>query len=160
MMKQKVVLFLFALTLIGVVVQSCSHYDEVMRNGKESTADEESHNPGKNCFSCHHDKSNGPSSKYWWYIAGTVFEKNGNPAHSKGVIELWTQPNRTGELLYTLPVDKTGNFYTEKIFSFKEGFYPVLVEDGGAKFKAMPYLTSNGACNSCHGDSAKKLELD
>lgn len=130
-----------------------------MKSGKESSEGEDSHNPGQNCFTCHHDKSN-KASKYWWYIAGTVYDKDGDPANGEGAVELWTEPNRTGVLLNSLPIDQTGNIYTEKIFSFKGGFYPVLVDDDGKLVKSMSSKTTNGACNSCHGVTEKRIELD
>jgi len=142
-----------------VAIQGCSHYDDIMKNGKESAADGSSHNAGRNCMECHHDASNEASEENrWWYFAGTVFDQ-GTPAASAGHIELWTRPGRSGKLLYKVPVDRSGNFYTAKIFSFEGGFYPVFVSNTGA-LKEMTTKTAEGACNSCHGVSEPRITIN
>lgn len=148
-----------AIVVAIIFTQGCSHYDEIMKNGKESTADGTSHNPGRNCMQCHHDASNEASEENkWWYFAGTVFDK-GTPAASSGHIELWTGPGRSGKLLYKASVDRSGNFYTARIFSFEGGFYPVFVSNTGA-LKEMTTKTTEGACNSCHGVSEPQITVN
>lgn len=157
-MKRKLLFFTLVVLWSGLTLQSCSHYDEIMKNGKESSPGENSHNAGRNCMSCHNDNSNEASEK-WWYVAGTVFKDDKKVSEASGSIELWTQPNRAGELLYKLPVDKSGNFYTAKIINFKGGFYPVFVGNN-QKTKEMTTKTSNGSCNSCHGVTEEEIEVD
>lgn len=157
-MKRSIVLIAPLIVLAGFVLQSCSHYDDIMKNAEESTANEKSHNAGRDCMSCHQDNSNEASEK-WWYVAGTVFDDNKKVAESSGAIELWTQPNRSGELLRKITIDKSGNFYTAKIVDFKGGFYPVYVGNNG-KVKEMSTQTSNGSCSSCHGVTKEVIEVD
>jgi hypothetical protein len=157
-MKRSILLIAPLVVLIGFVLQSCSHYDDIMKNAQESTSTEKSHDAGRDCMSCHHDNSNEASEK-WWYVAGTVFEDDKKVSEASGSIELWTKPSRSGELLNKLPVDQSGNFYTAKIFSFKGGFYPVYVGNNG-KVKEMSTKTSNGSCNSCHGITEEEIEVD
>lgn len=141
--------FLFALVVLAI---SCSHYDELMTKGAQSeTGVEESHNPGQNCMQCHNQNGNEAVREGgWWNIAGTAFEKQNEPAQ-EGFIQLWTGPNQTGALVYELPIDKLGNFYTAKIVDFKGGFYPVLLDKDKKWRKKMGSLIQTGACNSCHG---------
>lgn len=160
-MVHRIINSCFVFMILLMVAASCSHYDEIMKNGKESSPDGTSHNAGRNCMSCHHDGSNTASwGDRWWYFAGTVFQDKGNePASSSGAIELWTGPGRTGERLYKVPVDRSGNFYTAKIFSFKGGFYPVFVGNDGT-IKEMATKTTEGACNSCHGITEEHIEIN
>ncbi len=141
------------------VILSCSHYDEIQKNGKESQShSSESHNQGMDCMSCHHEQGNEAYDR-WWYVAGTVFLSDGTPAPSSGAIELWTKPGRSGEKIYTLQIDAKGNFYTQKIIDFKGGVYPVLVANSGT-ITAMSTSTLNLACNSCHGISTERLTVN
>lgn len=144
MMKKLIKLAVVMGCLLFIV--SCSHYDDLMKNGNESTASGESHNAGQNCMKCHNEGefTEAVLEGGWWHIAGTVYGSKAN------TVELWTGLNRTGELVYKLPVDPLGNFYTAKIVNFKGGFYPVVVKDDGS-ILAMQEKTTIGACNSCHG---------
>ncbi len=146
---EKIVTAALSMVLLVLMVQSCSHYDEIMKNAIESTVNGDSHNAGKNCMSCHHDAKNEAHEK-WWYIAGTAYDNASAPARSGGSVELWTKPNRTGEKVYELKIDGSGNFFTQKIINFKGGFYPVVIANNG-NIKAMTTQTVQGACNSCHG---------
>jgi hypothetical protein len=148
----------FILSLFTITFQSCSHYDEIQKNALESSVNGDSHNSGQNCMSCHHEKGNEAASK-WWYIAGTAFDANLNRAGSGGMVELWTEPNRTGVKIYTLPIDRSGNFYTQKIINFQGGFYPVVIGNTG-NINAMTTQTTEGACNSCHGVTENVIEID
>jgi len=150
-------LLVFSLIVIGI--SSCSHYDDIQKNAKESIAGEdESHNSGQNCMNCHNASSSSEALQEggWWNIAGTAFKSSGSYA-KEGSVELWTGPNRTGSLLYKLAIDDLGNFYTGKIVDFKGGVFPVLIDKNGNLNKAMQSSTLNGACNSCHGVSTPKI---
>jgi cytochrome c553 len=140
-MTKAVVFFTFMLVII-----SCSHYDDIMKNGKESTYSSKSHNAGQNCMNCHNgsEYSEAVREGGWWHVAGTVVGGSGKD------IELWTEPNRKGELVYKLQIEPSGNFYTSKIVDFKTGVYPVVVKKDGS-FKEMSTSITMGACNSCHG---------
>lgn len=137
---------------------ACSHYDELQKDPKESRrGDDESHNEGQNCSSCHN--MNGHEAVReggWWTVSGTVFEddEDGNPNAS---VELWEKPNRQGKLIKRLDTDEEGNFYTNQIINFMGGCYPAIVV--GNKVKVMPIPYNGGSCNSCHGVSTSKLEI-
>lgn len=140
-------IFLSALILIA-----CSHYDQLERDGIVSTSNASSHNSGENCMRCHHDKKNEASEK-WWNVAGTVYYNNGDIASSGGTVELWTEPGGTGKLVYRLPIDNSGNFYTQKISNFRDGYYPIIIH--GNDTTHMTGKVSGDdvykSCNSCHG---------
>ena len=150
---------LLVISLIVIGISSCSHYDDIQKNAKESIAgDDESHNSGQNCMNCHNASSSSEAVQEggWWNIAGTAFKSSGSYAN-EGSVELWTGPNRTGSLLYKLAIDDLGNFYTGKIVDFKGGAFPVMIDKNGNLNKAMQSSTLNGACNSCHGVSTPKI---
>lgn len=147
MYKSTLIIF----TIIAVI-SSCNHYDELQKNAKESMAgDDESHNAGQNCMSCHNKGgfNEAVQDGGWWNIAGTAF--NGANYAKDGSVELWTEANRTGTLIYKLSIDDLGNFYTGKIVNFRGGAFPVLIDKNGNIKKAMQSSTVNGSCNSCHG---------
>ncbi len=155
----------FLLICLGVMVAnliSCSHYDEIQKSVKESTANERSHNAGDDCMSCHHDNnSDAAGTGKWWYFAGTAYTKDFRIASSAGRLELWTGFRATGTLLYRAPIDRSGNFYSSKIIDFKGGYFPVLIKDNAVSAddtvsmssKIGPDKIFNG-CNSCHGHNA------
>ncbi|TAE83300.1 MAG: hypothetical protein EAY81_08550 [Bacteroidetes bacterium] len=150
------------LIILSLLVLSCSHYDELKKNGKESEANSsESHNSGQNCMTCHNrgEFDEAVIEGGWWNIAGTAYNTNATTPASEGSIELWTGPGRTGEFVYKLPIDAKGNFYTAKVVDFKGGFYPVLLDKDGKVKKDMDSKTSTGACNSCHGVTETKIEF-
>ena len=72
-MKIKVLLISGLVLIAG----ACSHYDEIQKDPKESRAgDDESHNAGQNCMSCHNDNKNEASLEGWWNIGGTAYQNN------------------------------------------------------------------------------------
>jgi hypothetical protein len=153
---------LLVISLIVIGISSCSNYNDIQKNAKESIAGEdESHNSGQNCMICHNasNSSEAVQEGGWWNIAGTAFKSLGSYA-KEGSVELWTGPNRTGSLLYKLAIDELGNFYTGKIVDLKGGAFPVLIDKNGNLNKAMQSSTLNGACNSCHGVSTTKISFN
>lgn len=148
--------FAFLLFILSILI-ACSHYSELQKNPKESSADEKSHQSGENCMSCHNNANN-EASEYWWNIAGTVYHKNGNKQNGV-TVELWEKPNRGGKLLKMLVSDKEGNFYTNQIIDFNGGCYP-SIKIGTSELNMQQAFTG-GSCNSCHGNTTKdKLKIN
>lgn len=157
-MKRKFIKGLFFATLLALSLVSCSHYEEIQADIEESkSGDDESHNPGKNCGSCHNQSGNEAAREYWWIISGTVFNSNNNGEDGVS-IELWQKPNQQGALIKRLASDELGNFYTNEILDFNGGCYPVIKK--GNKIKQMGTIYNGGSCNSCHGISTNKLTID
>ncbi len=165
---KNIIFSLFLISLITLVITSCNHYDSIQSSGKESKANGRSHNAGQNCISCHNDNSNEASSSgRWWYFAGTAYNKSGTIASNGGKVELWSNISAkaiatghldslslaTGTKIYSVEVDREGNFYTSKIFDMRKGFYPRMVAANNTD-TIMTTITANGACNSCHGHNA------
>jgi hypothetical protein len=145
---------LFSFFIVSFLFYACSHYDDIMKNGKESTSNESSHHTGENCMNCHNKgEFDEASREAWWNVAGSVW---GGKAKK---VELWSEPNRNGNLIYTLTVDNSGNFYTSKIIDFKSGVYPSVVANDGSH-KNMQSKIITGSCNSCHGLITPKIELN
>ena len=113
---KKLIISTYLLLALGLV--ACSHYNEIQKDPKESMAgDDESHNPGQNCMSCHNDNKNEASFEGWWNIGGTAYKNN--KTVKTGSVELWTGPDRTGSLLYKLAIDENGNFNKSTITNNK-----------------------------------------
>jgi hypothetical protein len=146
--------------VLAIVISSCSHYDEIQKNPKESKAnDDESHNTGNDCMSCHNKSGSEAASEGYWNVAGTVFFNN-NPLNN-ATIELWSEPNGGGYKIYTLTSDKKGNFYTNKIIDFKGGCYPVAKKGNITKYMNSKFLGKISCNNSgCHGGAAGTINFN
>lgn len=155
-MKTKIVVALFIAALLWV---SCSHYDALQANLIESEkGDDESHNAGQNCGSCHNKNGNEAELEArWWTVSGTVFNSQ-NGAQNNAIVELWEKPNRQGKLVKRLVSDDLGNFYTNQILNFKGGVYPTITVNN--QTISMGSAFNGGSCNSCHGITTTKLSID
>jgi len=118
---------------------------------------------GSNCqvSGCHGpgDTQNGAFT-----VAGTVYQQDlTSPySNSNAVIEFYSVPGGgDANRLYTLPVDKYGNFYTtEEIAGSGSGLYPALndLDNNRRVFMPRPMVPMGPtSCNYCHGlsDAAK-----
>lgn len=145
-----------------VLIVQCSHYDELQRNGNESTAGStESHHFGEDCMTCHHDNgSEAVREGGWWNIAGSVYLPDQSGPMSDAKIELWSQPDREGQLYYTLEVDALGNFYTEKIVDFDGTCFPVVVDLTTGNYEDMHQAFHSGGCSSCHGKTEDVITVE
>lgn len=100
-----------------------------------------------NCMGCHNPNGGGSGC---FKVAGTAFDSiPGDYDVKNAVVKLYTQPNGMGELVVTLQVDSSGNFYTTSPISFGNGLYPSITSPSGTRY--MPSPTITGACNGCHG---------
>jgi hypothetical protein len=151
---------IFLSLLLATFFVACSHYDELQKNTKQSAAgDDESHNTGQDCMSCHNNSSNEASGEGWWNVAGSVYSNN-NPANNV-TVELWSEKLGKGFKISTLTSDKKGNFYTNKIINFNGGCYPKVIS--GNKVKYMDGIfTGNKSCSSsnCHGGTQSKIDIN
>ncbi len=149
------ILFFFVFSLVLV---SCSHYDQIKADLVESSkGDDESHNTGQNCMTCHNvSGSEAVREGGWWTVAGSVYSSGSSP-QKNATIELWEKPNKQGKLIKRLVSDDKGNFYTNEILNIGNGVYPVIIV--GSSSKAMSQGFSGGGCSSCHGVTTKSLEI-
>ena len=142
-MKQKLVT-LFAFMIMLTTMLSCSEneYGSVTDSKSGSS---ESHNMGQNCMNCH--KPGGGEAPAW-KVAGTVYNEALTATNSNATVKLYTGPNETGTLKYTIQVDAKGNFYTTSAIDFSGGLYPSVT--GVTSTYSMSTPIESGACNSCH----------
>jgi hypothetical protein len=109
-----------------------------------------SHNMGANCMECH---KSGGIGKGEFLIAGTVYLNDLSTPYPNTSVYLRTEPNGGGAILYTLQVDANGNFYSTDPIDFSEGLYPNVAGETTTKHMGQPI--TNGACNSCHHNTAR-----
>jgi len=147
---KKIPLKIIVTLVLLVALEACSHYEQIQKDLVESTAgDDESHNSGENCGSCHNQNGNEAVREAgWWTVSGTVYNDN-NKVEKNAVIELWEKPNKGGRLIKRLYSDDKGNFYTNQIIDFNGGCYPSITV--GSSYITMEPAYSGGSCNSCHG---------
>ena len=111
-----------------------------------------SHNMGMNCMNCHNENGTGDG---WFEIAGTVYDSSQINTYPGATVKLYTGPNGSGTLVYTIEVDTKGNFHTTEMIDFSGGLHPVVVGNAGSK--SMTSTISIGDCNSCHGNTTNKI---
>jgi len=138
---------LFSLFVLFIIAQSCNKENENENSGTKisSNGSNESHNMGKNCMSCH----NG-----WFNVAGTVYGISKTSTYPNATVKLYTGPNETGTLKYTIMADAKGNFYTTENIDFGNGLYPSVK---GTLVNNMQSMITSGACNSCHNVTNDKI---
>jgi len=74
---------------------------------------------------------------------------------ANGKIELYSGPNGTGDLKYTIQVDGKGNFYTTETIDFGTGLY--VTASGSLGSNSMGSVITSGQCNACHGVNTDKI---
>jgi hypothetical protein len=154
-MKTKMKLIVPIVTAFSILVfsQSCSKENENGSETKVSTyTSNKSHNMGQNCMSCH---KQGGSGEGWFNVAGTVYDSLLTNTYPKATVNLYTGPNGTGTLKYTLQVDAKGNFYTTGNIDLTGGLYAAVQGTGTTKY--MSASLTSGQCNSCHGVANDKI---
>jgi hypothetical protein len=154
MVKKKIIQFVTLFVIPFVVFNSCNHADQLVENNSKY-GDDESHNMGKDCMSCHKKGGDGDG---WFYIAGTAYTKDGGNTAEDVTVLMFTEPNGQGTLKKIIEGDKLGNFYTTDIIGFSNGLFPAVIYNTDTTF--MNSSITNGSCNSCHGNSTSKIEVD
>jgi hypothetical protein len=114
-----------------------------------------SHNFGQNCMNCH---KSGGEGEGCFNAAGSVSNASTSAHLTGGTMKLYTGPNGTGTLKYTVAIDSKGNFYTTESVEYS-GLYPAITGTSG-NTNYMGSTISTGACNSCHGSSTGNLYAD
>ena len=115
----------------------------------------ESHNNGQNCVSCH---KSGGEGKGCFNVCGSVYTSTTSSSSLANVtVKFYTQPNGQGTLKYTVKGDAKGNFFTTVDMAVA-GLYPAITGPTGTQY--MGSALTSGSCNSCHGNSTDKLWAD
>jgi hypothetical protein len=150
-MKIKLILLFSLLLSILMVIQSCKNKNENETN-ISYFGNDNSHNMGQNCMNCHKP---GGAGEGWFNIAGTVYDSLNANTYPNSTIRLYSGPNGTGTLRYTVEGDALGNFYTTENVDFGTGLYATVT--GNSSTQYMSSSITIGKCNSCHGVSTAKL---
>lgn len=149
-MKLKIVLGIAFIAASFVATQSCNK--EGNETNISSTGENKSHNMGQNCMNCH---KSGGEGEGWFNVAGTVYNSGLSSTYPNTIVKLYTGPNATGTLKYTINGDAKGNFFTTETIDFGSGLYPVV--QGTSTATHMGSAITIGQCNSCHGVSTDKI---
>lgn len=136
-------------------MSSCEKLFACHETNISSVGSNKSHNKGQNCMQCHTAKGQGEGC---FNVAGTVYQSNLQNTVNSGKVELFTGPNGTGTLKYTIDIDGKGNFYTTANVDYT-GLYPRVTGPSGATI-SMGSSLSSGACNACHGQSTAKIAIN
>jgi cytochrome c553 len=150
-MKIKIVLGIACIVASLIATQSCKKNNSSETN-ISATGGNKSHNMGQNCMNCH---KSGGQGEGWFNLAGTVYTSSMSSTFSNAIVKLYTGPNATGTLKYTINGDAKGNFYTTETIDFGAGLYPVV--QGTNSTNKMSSAIITGQCNSCHGVSTDKI---
>ena len=149
-------LFLLSGLFLGLLtLASCQKYFACNEENISSIGSDDSHNKGMNCMQCHVSTGEGEGC---FNVAGTVYQSDLQNTVSSGKVELYTGPNGSGTLKYTIDIDSKGNFYTTDNVAYT-GLYPKVTGPSGASI-AMGSPLGTGACNTCHGVSTGKIGID
>jgi cytochrome c553 len=154
-MKNKLITMVLLTALFGgmVAIQGCEKESEENETNISRYGDDDSHNMSQNCMNCH---KSGGQGEGWFNAAGTVYNAAFTNVQPNGTVKLYTGPDGTGTLKYTIEVDAKGNFYTTEDINFGSGLYPSITGTSG-DVQYMSTTTTIGACNSCHGVSTNKI---
>jgi hypothetical protein len=156
-MKKKVLLILCIAGIIAMLVQSCEVNGCSKGTLISNINSKESEKMKGDCMNCHGPNGNG---KGCFTIGGTVYDSLQLNSNSNAVIMFYTQPNGRGQLVATLDVDRSGNFYTTSIINFGNGLYPAVASKSDNSVQFMPSATLNGNCGSCHGIVNAKIWIN
>jgi hypothetical protein len=142
------------LSVFLVILYSCVHTSETLVSSHGSM---QSSSMSGNCMDCHKTGF----TKGAFQIAGTVFTTGGS-TNPNGTVYLHSAPldsNITDSIIAVIEVDGVGNFYTTHQYGMLRGVYPSVTSSTGNK-AFMKGPTSSGACNSCHGVTEAKINVD
>jgi len=154
-MRMKIVVMAMAAITVSMFAVSCKNEPACGETNVSSAGGDDSHNMGRNCMSCHTEGGEGDGC---FNAAGTAYYSSGS-THSSAIVKLFTQPDGQGELRATIYGDSKGNFYTTDDINFSGGLYPAVYGSSG-EVEYMNSSITKGACNSCHGVSEERIEVD
>jgi hypothetical protein len=155
-MKRNLFIGLVLVSFSAFVIESCEE-SGCGRSLSSSYHSHESERMTGNCMDCH--SPNGGAAAGCFKVGGTAYDSiPADSAVKNSVVKLYTKPDGGGELVVTLQVDQSGNFYTTSPVSFANGLYAAIISKTGTRY--MPAAVLNGSCNSCHGVINAKLWAD
>ena len=141
----------FAFFVIAcIAIYSCTHVSGTYISTHGSMAGSSMKD---NCMDCHKT-----GATYGGFIVGgSIYQMDSTTRYPNGTVYLFSQPqdsigNGIDSVVARIEVDGVGNFYTTHPINLSQGVFPAVVSSiGDTAF--MQTITTNGACNSCHGTS-------
>ncbi len=130
------------------VIYSCTHVSGTYISAHGSRAGS---SMKSNCMGCHQTGA----TEGGFIVAGTVFGRDTTSRDPNGNVYLFNVPNGVlgrDSVIAMIEVDGVGNFYTTHPIDLSGGVYPAAISPSGTDtLHHMQAITTNGACNSCHG---------
>lgn len=124
---------------------------------EESSLTGNSHNAGQNCLRCH-NKPNRNTPVFT--VAGTIYDR-AEPAqpYAGTTVNLYSD-GQNNNLLLSIKVDQSGNFYSKQAIDFNNTVYAEVVSAIGTIAKINP--APHGDCNKCHdhGNEPRIFAID
>ncbi len=155
-MKRSIVIGIIVSIFSIFVIQSCEE-NGCAKQLVSSYSSHESQKMTGDCMGCH--SPNGGANAGCFRVGGTAYDSIASDSTvQNAIVKLYTQPDGGGELVATLQVDQSGNFYTTSPISFANGLYAAIISKTGTRY--MPAAAITGACNSCHGVVNNKIWAD
>jgi hypothetical protein len=155
-MRWRLIISILFIGIVAFAIESC----EENGCGKTLLSSYDSHESEKmtgDCMNCHSPNGGAGSC---FRIGGTAYDSIlSDSSVQNSIVKIYSQPNGAGELITTMQVDRSGNFYTTSPVSFGSGLYPAIIS-GTGHIRYMPQSTVTGACNSCHGVTYPKIWAD
>ena len=138
----------------SIVIYSCTHVSGTYVSTNGSMAGRSMQG---NCMDCHKRGA----TEGGFTIGGSLYQSDSVTRYPNGFVDIYSQLDTLGKavdssLIAHIEVDGVGNFYTTHDIDLSQGFYPVVTSSEGYK-KTMSTVTTNGACNSCHGVSTSNI---
>ena len=152
---KKLVIFILAVGIFAIGCKKKKEQQNLTSNNSEYHSYHnatKSHNMGQNCLSCHY---NGGPGETVFNLGGTVYDTTFLSTLPNATLRLYTGPNGSGDLKYTIEVDGNGNFYTTSAIDFSTPLYPAITGPSVSQFMSSSITT--GACASCHGNTTNKI---
>jgi mono/diheme cytochrome c family protein len=142
----------FVIGVILIFAMACQKFSAPKNSTVISSHDEdESHEKGNNCMSCHSSAGYGSG---FFTLAGSAYGNTNNAD-----IEVYENPN--GDPIMIVPYDLQGNAYTTEPLDFGEDGLYVAVRNAAGDRTFMEDKLYNGQCNLCHGTSIEeRIEIE
>ncbi|MCP4147581.1 MAG: hypothetical protein GY757_07515 [bacterium] len=156
--KNKTFTIILSILVVGTVlmISACKKSGDSSAVLNSRNGDTASHKEGRDCMECHRS---GGSGKGVFTVAGTVYDSGQSNVNPNGMVSIYSEDNGGGTLLKSVGVDGKGNFYSTEAVDLSNGVFTRVTSSSDVRKDMMSSLT-NGACNSCHGNSIDPIWVD
>lgn len=148
-LKSYIIFFLMFIIACNSDINNPDDDDEI-KTMESTYNDDESHKNGQNCMNCHVAGGEGEGI---FTIAGSVYQSDLSNPYPNSTVKLYD--TNLSSIIYTLPVDGLGNFYTTKSIDLSSGCLPQVSDQ--QLLKQMASSTTIGSCNGCHNGAIESF---